>query len=144
MRFRHPRGVRLALLSGHVAHVGKEWGELDARFQQEAMLKGCEVEQNIIPAATQEKPKASSEAVVNTDETSVVRRALQAMLERDVAGDFTSQNLPNIKAVEKLAGIQVNKGEVYRIFKLMKAEANAPTGAGTGEGVADGGQVGVE
>lgn len=125
MRFRHPRGIRLSLLSGHVARVGTDWTDLHPRFQQEAMLKGCEIEQNIIPAVEQEKPKASSDAMVNTDETSVIRRALQTMIERDVPGDFTGQNLPSIKAVEQLAGIQVNKGEVYRIYKLMKAEALA-------------------
>lgn len=135
MRFRHPKGVRLALLSGHVAHVGQDWVELQPRFQQEAVLAGCEVEQSIIPAAPKIEHHASRDAFVNTDDTSVVRRALQVMLERDEAGDFTaSTGLPSIKALEKLAGIQVNKGEVYRIFRELKAEAGVDVGT---EGVAE-------
>jgi biotin carboxyl carrier protein len=126
MRYRHKKGARLALLSGHVAHVGTDWVELDDRFQQAAFAAGCEIEQNHIPAVSEQPPQASADAVVNTDSESVIRRALVKMIERSEDGDFTSTNLPNLKAVEKLTGTQVNKGDAYRIFRAMKAEASAP------------------
>lgn len=125
MRYRHPTGVRLALLSGHVAHVGPDWIELHARFHQSAVREQCEVEQNFIPAVPDVVPEASPQAVVNVDADSVIRRALTIMIERDEAGDFTGTGQPSIKVVEKLGGIQVDKGKVYSIFRAMKAEAEA-------------------
>lgn len=125
MRYRHPNTVRLALTTGHVAFVGPEWVELPDIFQQAAVLAGCEIEQNIIPPTPVVKPKASPQAVVNVDDESVIRRALETMLGREEEGDFTSTGLPSIKALEKVAGIQVSKSEVYRIFRSMTAEAEA-------------------
>lgn len=132
MRYRHPqRRIRLALTSGHVAYVDTDWTPLDDRFQQEAVLKGCEVEQNIIPVVAKQEPAASEDAFVNTDEESILRRALIALIERNEEGDFTTTGLPNIRALEKIAGTQVNKGEAYRIFREMKNEAiTAESGEG--------------
>lgn len=126
MRYRNLRQrVRLALTSGHVAYVGSDWTELDDRFQQAAVLAGCEVEQNVIPATAKQQPAASTEAFVNTDEESIIRRALIVLIERNEEGDFTNTGLPNIRALEKIAGTQVNKGEAYRIFRDMKAAAES-------------------
>lgn len=128
MRYRHPlRRVRLALTSGHVAFVDSNWVELADRFQQAAVLAGCEIEQNIIPATVVDVPAPSPAAVVNVDDESVIRRALIKLIERNEDGDFTKTNLPNIGSLEKIAGVQVNKGEAYRIFRELKAEAAEAT-----------------
>ena len=126
MRYRHPTGVRLALTSGHVTRVGPEWKPLHERYHHEAVLRGCEVDQSIIPAAKPVVAAPSPEAVAPADENAVIRRTLEKMIERSGKDDFTSTNLPNIKTLEKMAGIQVNKGDVYAIFRDMKAEAAAP------------------
>lgn len=132
MQFRHSKGTRLSLLSGHVARVGTEWTTLHPRFLQAAIAAGCEIDQNIIPAVTKEAPKASAEAVVNVDSASVIRRALVQMIERGQEGDFTSSGLPSIKVVEKLAGVQVDKGDVYRIYRAMQAEAERAAASDAG------------
>ena len=125
MLYRHKKGVRLALLSGHATRVGPEWKPLHDRYHQAALAAGCEVDQTIIPAIEAVPVPASPEAVTLTDDASVIRRTLEKMLERSEEGDFTANTgLPNIKVLEKLAGIQVNKGEVYAIFRAMKAEVS--------------------
>lgn len=127
MQYRHPTGARLALTSGHVTRVGPEWKELDPMFHAAALNERCEVDQSIIPAIADAPLTAPSpQAVVSTDEFTVIRRALETMIERDEDGDFTpNTQLPSIKVLEKLTGTQVSKSEVYRIYREMKAEAEA-------------------
>lgn len=127
MQYRHPSGARLALTSGHVAKVGPEWKTLDPMFHAAALNARCEVDQGVIPAiADVPPPPPSAQAVVSTDEFSVIRRALETMIERDEEGDFTKNTqLPSIPVLEKLTGTQVSKSEVYRIYREMKAEAEA-------------------
>ena len=128
MKYRHNNGARLALTSGHVEEVGPEWKELDERFHGAALEAGCEVDQGIIPAAKPTKPKASPDAVTNTDDTSVIREALKRMLERDETGDFTADNLPNLKVLAREAAIPVDKELAYRVFRALQAEADAGNG----------------
>ena len=124
MQYRHPVGARLALTSGHVAIVGPDWRELDEMFHAAALTARCEINQALIPAIADVPPPAPSpQAEVAVDSDSVIRRALETMIERNGKDDFTGTNLPNIKTLEKLAGIQVNKGEVYAIYRDMQAEA---------------------
>lgn len=125
MRYRHPTGVRLALTTGHATRVGPEWKLLHERYHHVAVLNGCEVDQGIIPAPMPVTSESSPQAVAPADESSVIRRTLEKMIERSGKDDFTSTNLPNIKTLEKMAGMQVNKGDVYRIFRGMKDEAAA-------------------
>lgn len=133
MQYRHNQGVRLALTSGHVTHVGTEWQPLDERFHSAALEAGCEVDKGIIPAAKEIKPQASPDAVTNTDDTSVIREALKRMLERDVQGDFTADNLPNLKVLAREAAIPVDKELAYRVFRELKAEAGAGGNDESGE-----------
>lgn len=127
MRYRHPNGARLALTTGHVAKVGPEWKALDPMFHAAALTARCEVDQGVIPAIADVPPPAPSpQAVAPVDSASVIRRTLEKMIERNGKDDFTGTNLPNIKTLEKMAGIQVNKGEVYAIYRDMQAEAAAP------------------
>lgn len=124
MRYRHPNGARLALTSGHVAIVGADWMELPTMFHAAALAARCEVDQSVIPAATDVVPEPSATAVVNTDEESVIRRALVTMIERDsTSDDFTNAGLPNLKVLRREAGIEVDKEMAYRIFNDLKSEA---------------------
>ena len=131
MQYRHPSGARLALTSGHVTRVGPEWKELDPMFHAAALIARCEVNQGVIPAIADVPPPAPSpQAVVNVDEETVIRKALIHMLERNSeADDFTNAGLPNLKVVRRVAGTEVDKGQVYRIFEELKAEAAASAAA---------------
>lgn len=123
MKYRHNQGVRLALTSGHVVFVGQEWQELHERFHGAALENRCEVDQGIIHAVEPAKVEASAQAVVNTDDVTVIRAALKTMLERVDDDDFTVTGLPSIKAVRTLSGIEVEKDVVYKIFRELEKEA---------------------
>jgi hypothetical protein len=136
MKFRHHKGVRLALTSGHVTFVGPEWRELAPMFYMDALAKGCQCDQQVTPEPPEPEatmPKPSPDAVVNTDEVTVIRAALIKMIERNSEGesdDFTQAGMPNLNTLRKEAGISIDKELAYRIFKDLKAEAEASGGAG--------------
>ncbi len=128
-KFKHPRGVRLTLDSGHVTHVGKEWEPLDERFHQAALEKGCHCDQEII--GDRVDPNASTRTVTDTtekqrtlDEPALIRIALMEMIGRNQEGDFTTDNLPNTNVVKKLAGFACSKQSVMEAWNKLNAEAD--------------------
>ncbi len=130
MQYRHPQGVRLALTSGHVTHVGTEWQPLDERFHTEALLNGCQIDEGIVDTGKKVANKASPEGFTNTDDTSVIRSALQRMIVRNKQGDFTASDLPNLKVLAHEAGIPIDKDLAYGIFRDLVAEATGGNGSG--------------
>lgn len=127
MKYRHHKGVRLALTSGHVTTVGSEWKELHERYHAAALEAGCQVDQGVIEHPTVKPPAASPQAAVNTDEASVLRKALIKMIERNAGNDFTDGGKPNIRVLRKEAGIEFDRDQAYRIYDELKAEAAAET-----------------
>ena len=126
MQFRHPTGVRIATLSGHVTLVGAEWRELPDFMHAQALSLGCECDQTRFRADPEAKPKAAPAVDANDD--AVIRRALELMLTRkgdpECAGDFTADQTPNAKVVSKLTSLNVRKEDVMRVFRAMQAEAS--------------------
>lgn len=128
MKFRHHAGVRLALLSGHIAVVGKEWRPLHARFHQEALSKGCQCDQTIIPDRPEINVQSSSDAVSPLDEKVAIRKAIITMAGRKEEGDFTSAGNPNLNALAKLTGFRVDKESMSEVWKELQDEAKAAGG----------------
>lgn len=126
MKFRSPteKPIRVALLTGHVAIVGREWRELDPIYQREALALGAQADATTIenPDVV---PEAGEEATRReTDGDDAIRKAIIKMLGREEDGDFVaSTGLPNVKTVEKLVGFRVTKEQVHGIFREMKNEA---------------------
>lgn len=126
MRFRHPEGVRLALTSGHVAHVGTDWTEIAPIFHHEALANRCQCDQMVTPDVTSAPtPKASEDAQANVDEATVLRAALIRMIERHGPDDFTAAGLPNQNTLRKESGISVDRELAFRLFHELEAEAAA-------------------
>lgn len=134
MKFRAPtdEAVHIALLSGHSAIVTREWRELDPIFQAEALARRCEVDKGGVIAPKDVPVKAGDSAqnqVADVDQH--YRNAIEQMLERNDDGDFTNDELPNIKVVSSLVGFRAVKEDVLRVFRDMVAEAQAEKAAAT-------------
>lgn len=133
-RYRSNTGeeIRVVTGTGHVAIVGEDWRELPAVYHQAAVQAGCEVD-TPTKAATPTRVESGGADAKNIDE--LIERALKAMLERDVADDFTSAGEPNLNVVAKLAGMKVKREQVTAIFHRLKEEADKD---GEGDGTNDG------
>lgn len=131
MKFRHPRGVRLALLSGHVTNVGADWVELDPIFHQAALEKGCHCDQETIGDRAGLSLTRGPDASKQIDPPEAIRTAIQLMIEREEEGDFTAAGNPNLNIVSSLVGFKPHKDDVLQVWHAMKAEADKPDGAGS-------------
>lgn len=139
MKYRHHKGVRLALTSGHVTTVGTDWQTLHPRYHEKALAAGCQVDQGIIEKPPVAPPASSPQAQVNTDEVSILRKALIKMIERNADNDFTESDKPNLKTLRKEAGIEFDKDVAYRLYEELKAEASAADGEAEADGSAGSG-----
>lgn len=126
MRFRSrtDEPVRLALLSGHTAVVGRDWRELPPIFHADAYKAGCQAEDSAAVEETTVKPGPDAGNQV-VDHDTAYRNALTTMVTRSEEGDFTAASLPNINVVSKLCGFTARKEDVLRVFRQMKEEADA-------------------
>ena len=116
MKFRHPTGVTLQLLSGHGAQVGTEWRELPDMFYQEALVRGCDVDKTVIESRKEADPGTSDTANKTFDEPKLIREALELMKARGESGDFIANGNPNLSIVANLVGFKANKEMVYGIW----------------------------
>lgn len=125
MQFRSPTDepIRIALLSGHTANVGREWRSLPEIFHHAAMTHGCERDDSrVVPVL---KPVEAGKDAMHqtTDIDAKYRAALITMISRSQEGDFTAASLPNINTVSSLVGFAATKADVLRVFREMKEEA---------------------
>lgn len=126
MKFRSPTDnpIRVALLSGHTAIIGREWRELDPIFHRDALALGAQADATEIQNPSVKVAASEAGLAKVTDAESEIRKALIAMLERDQEGDFVaSTGLPNLKALEKEVGFRPDKEQVYALYREMTAEA---------------------
>lgn len=130
MKFRHHAGVRLALLSGHTAVIGTEWRPLHPRFHQEALSKGCQCDQTVIPDRPEVNVQSSPAAVTVLDEKVAIRKAIITMAGRKEEGDFTSAGNPNLNALAKLTGFRVDKESMVEVWRELQEEAKSAGDAG--------------
>lgn len=150
MKFRSPNStpIRVASTHGHVAIVGPEWRSLPDVLHGEAISKGCICDQQVFqpvdPTADPYGPP-SPNGVVTGGERALIKSALKAMLidrmenphtpREGEAEDprFTSDNLPRVEWVSKIAGITCDKSDVMAVWKELQAEANAVPTVKTGQ-----------
>ena len=141
MKFRSKHGeIRVALVhGGHTAVIGEDWRELDPMFHAEALALGAEVDKGNF-SAEKPKPAEAANPQANSEVThdAAYRNALVTMLTRAEEADFTNAGLPDIRQVSKLVGFQARKEDVYRVFREMRAEAEASAAADAAAG--EGGQ----
>ena len=136
MKFRHSEGVRLALTSGHVTHVGPEWVELPDFFHQAAILAGCQSDNTVTPEFSKadasvarhaaekapeptEKEVAAAKINTNEDTRAVLRTGLIRMIESGKG--FTKAGLPDMRVLRAETGIDFDREVALSVFEEMKA-----------------------
>ena len=132
-KYRSPDGddIRVETNTGHITIVGADWRPLPAIYHNAALAAGCECDTATLKR-NKVKPAASPEAEKDLDEAGKIKRALQAMLGRDVEGDFKSNGDPNLNTVSQLAGFKVKRADVQPIFQELVDEADEEEGADEG------------
>ncbi len=127
MKFRHPQGIRLALLSGHVTNIGPDWVDLDQRFHQAAFAAGCHCDQGVIGDRPNVPDTRNDAASTDIDEPAKIRQAIITMLERSEEGDFTAAGNPHLNVVSGLCGFRADKETTLRVWHELQAEAKPET-----------------
>lgn len=111
MKFRSTTGeeIHIALTSGHTALVGVEPTELPANFHKEAIARGC------LPEGVE--PDAAPDTSGAFDRKKVIVDALNLMMDGDTEGDFKNDGKPNLTALNKRVGFQVERVEADAIWE---------------------------
>jgi hypothetical protein len=109
--FRNPKAgggtARIPLKSGHAALVGPTWKPLVSHDQAGA---------NAAPVPVD--PEAAQRARAGK-----ISRAIAMLVERRLDGDFTTDGIPSMKAVEAIVGFNCSRAEVTALWATMKDEA---------------------
>jgi hypothetical protein len=122
--FRNPKAgggtARIPLKSGHAALVGPTWKPLAPRFHRKAYAQGLvshdQAGANAAPVPVD--PEAAQRARAGK-----ISRAIAMLVERRLDGDFTTDGIPSMKAVEAIVGFNCSRAEVTALWATMKDEA---------------------
>ena len=150
MRFRsrsNSEVARLASTSGHIILVGQEFVEVPQHMEADAYANGC-VSEEIYNSIKADMAKGAEQAamemlagatgsgaqqvsviklpsgdIIREDRPSVIRQAIQGMLDGGEEGAFTAAGLPNLKVLSGKCGFQVAKDEMEAAWGEMSAAA---------------------
>lgn len=123
MKFRSPgkEPVYVCVLSGHSAVIGPEWRELPLALHAEALVKGC-VTDNMADAVRAEREAAA------VPEPSVIERlvaVVRAMMANPQQGDFTQDDLPNMKRVQSKVDFRFTKDDLMQAVYVIGRDDDA-------------------
>lgn len=122
MKFRSPgeKPVYVCLLSGHAAWIGPEWRELPLPLHAEAIAKGCITDN--MDKAVQEAREAAA-----VPQPSVLERLVEvvrAMMANPQQGDFTQDDLPNMKRVQSKVDFRFSKDDLMQaVYAIGRDDA---------------------
>lgn len=105
--------VSIGLTSGHMLVIERAGTEVPPMFRREAISRGCLTSPDEIVDAVQEP---------GFDREKVIADAIRAMLDGDNEGDFKNDGTPNLNALQKRVGFQVQRDEADKIFAAVSAE----------------------
>lgn len=106
--------VSIGLTSGHMLVIERTGTEVPPMFRREAVSRGCLTSQDEI---------LEEDLQPEFDRKKVIADAIRAMLDGDVEGDFKGDGTPNLNALQKRCGFQVQRGEADLIFVEVSEEA---------------------
>ena len=126
--------ARLASTTGHIILVGQEFVEVPQHMESEAYANGCVSEElyNSIKAdiAKGALTGGATPAGITLpagagqdDRLTVIRQAIQGMLDGGEEGAFTAAGLPNLKVLSGKCGFQVAKDEMEAAWGEISAAA---------------------
>ncbi|HSX21512.1 MAG TPA: hypothetical protein VLE97_01905 [Gaiellaceae bacterium] len=131
MRFRAPPEgadeIHVRTTTGHAAVVGKEWRDLPENLHAHAIRAGCEVDRTA--SAKDSTPKAAKGAEKPLDDKTVIRGAIETLVKKGDADDFTTDGTPKVASVKAASGLNVGKDDVTAVWAEMTAELEADTQA---------------
>jgi hypothetical protein len=114
--------LHVRTLAGHTAVLTHEWRELPAVLHSAAIKAGAEVDSSKKQAKDIE-PKASKDAVDQSDEKAQIKKAIKALLKTNDETDFTNDGIPKVASVSREAGFTATKGDVIEVWQALQAEA---------------------
>lgn len=113
------RGLSYAFVKGEPLHVSP-------KLIQEALRFGASLAESEDEAGKKEvadvKADMDREEQENADRKPKIVEAIQAMLKRNLAGDFTAGGKPNLNQMAKLTKFTVTTEELDPIWKEIKAD----------------------
>lgn len=113
-RSRDGSTVRLAMTSGHVALVGKEFRELPQMYWSDAYAKGCISDD--MSAEAQGSDTGNSEAATRK---AAITQAIEKMHSEKKDGDFTTQGVPQVSRISELVGFTITAAERDAVWEDM-------------------------
>jgi hypothetical protein len=106
--------VSIGLTSGHMLVIERAGTEVPQMFRREAISRGC---------LTSPDEVIDSEQEPEFDRKKVIADAIRQMLDGDNEGDFKNDGTPDLRALQKRVGFQVQRDEADAIFKEVSEEA---------------------
>lgn len=126
MKFKspNPEPIHIALTSGHTAVIGKTFEELPAIFHREAVARGAliqGVKGQVVASMTPDNRKT------------LVKNAMQDMLDGNDPADFTQDGKPDTGAVSKRVGFTIDRDERDAIWGELSIEESGDKGSNASE-----------
>ena len=123
MKFKSPSDepIYVCLTSGHAAWIGAEWRELPLMLHREAMMNGC-ITDNMAPETISEMVEAAKPGESHHDKLVAV---IKAMMDKPEQGDFTQNDLPNMKRIKALVDFDFTKDEMMQAVYAIGRENEA-------------------
>lgn len=113
MKFKVLKGpdVRIALLTGHVAIVGKEFEELDERFHKEAYASMC-ISEDMLKGQVSELHTHQAAAIVkmNTSKDRILE-AIDTLVQSNNLKAFNAAGVPKAPELTKIIGKSVSSAQ---------------------------------
>lgn len=110
---RTPSGV-LSFIKGEPTFVPKY-------MERDVVAIGGEIVEGEAPALL-EPEKTLAPSPVGDDRRKQIVTAIELIVERNDSGDFTGSGSPTVKAIERILGFDVDRGEVAAAWAEFKAK----------------------
>lgn len=120
-RTKYNKPVRIALMSGHVTIIGKEWKPIHKRFWSEAYRHGC-ISEDMMFGSNMVVEEAKVSAQEN--KRSIIKAAMKKILRDADPKKLKKDGKPNAIAVGKLTGFMVTTQDILSIYDEIATELN--------------------
>lgn len=121
---RTPEFIHLSTTLALAAVVGPEWRELPLGLHRPALASGCVTDNMTEDMQNQPPDEPVVPAAPNGfDRSHVIGEAVKTLLEQDGTDGFTAEGVPDLVALSKLAGFEVDRQEMFAAWNALNKEA---------------------
>lgn len=89
-------------------------------LEKEAVAIGAERVDGDAPDPLSEMDKPSLPTYSPEEREEQIKIAFEMLVERNESKDFTAQGVPTVKAVERIVGFEVERGEILEVWAAVK------------------------